>query len=83
MALKQKDLIMENKSRIKEIKYWIKAVWAAIRGQEIDFAVKQIEGWFKGEIVSQKITNAVYGSDVFMELEKDWDKKETAKLSRG
>lgn len=74
---------MNKRNRIKEIKYWIKAVWAAIRGQEIDFAVKQIEGWFNGEIVSQKITNAVYRSDVFMELQKDWDKKETAKLSRG
>ena len=74
---------MKTLNRIKEIKYWIKAVLAAIRGQEIDFAVKQIEGWFKGEIVNQKITNAVYGSDVFIELEKDWDKKETAKLSRG
>jgi hypothetical protein len=74
---------MKTLNRIKEIKYWIKAVWAAIRGQEIDFAVKQIEGWFKGVIVNQKITNAVYCSDVFMELQKDWDKKETAELSRG
>lgn len=74
---------MNKRNRIKEIKYWIKAVWAAIRGQEIDFAVKQIEGWFKGVIVNQKITNAVYCSDVFMELQKDWDKKETAELSRG
>ena len=66
---------MEKRNLFKEFKYKLRAIWAAIRGQEIEFAVKQIEGWFKGEIVSQKITNAVYSSDVFMELNNEYDKK--------
>lgn len=52
----------------EEFKHRVKAVIAAIRGKEIEFAVKEIEKWFRGEIVSQKITNAVYESDVYMEL---------------
>lgn len=74
---------MKKRNRIEEIKYWFKAVFAAIRGKEIDFAVDQIEKWFKGEIVSQKITNSVYGSDVFMELSNDWCKKETKSFISG
>lgn len=71
---------MENRNLLKKFKYKLLAIWAAIRGQEIEFAFKQIENWFKGEIVSQKISNAVYSSDVFMELSDGWDKKETAKM---
>ena len=70
---------MEKTNLFNEFKYKLLAIWAAIRGQEIEFVFKQIENWFKGKIVSQKITNAVYSSDVFMELSDDWDKKETAK----
>lgn len=55
----------------KEFKYRLRAVIAAIKGKEIEFAVKEIEKWFKGEIVSQKITNAVYASTIHMELECD------------
>ena len=65
---------MENRNPFKEFKYKLRAIWAAICGQEIEFAVKQIEGWFKGEIVSQKITNAVYSSDVFMELSQEYER---------
>ena len=71
---------MEKRNLFREFKYKLLAILTAIRGKEIEFAVKQIENWFKGEIVSQKITNAVYSSDVFMELSDDWDKKETAKM---
>lgn len=71
---------MEKRNLFKEFKHKLRAIWAAIRGQEIEFAVKQIEGWFKGEIVSQKITNAVYSSDVFMELDNEYDKKLAGKL---
>ena len=71
---------MEKRNLFKEFKYKLRAIWAAIRGQEIEFAVKQIEGWFKGEIVSQKITNAVYSSDVFMELNNEYDKKLAGEL---
>lgn len=71
---------MEKRNLFKEFKYKLRAIRAAIRGQEIEFAVKQIEGWFKGEIVSQKITNAVYSSDVFMELNNEYDKKLAGKL---
>ena len=65
---------MEKRNPFKELKYKIRAIWAAIRGQEIEFAVKQIEGWFKGEIVSQKICNAVYSSNVFMELSQEYER---------
>jgi hypothetical protein len=65
---------MENRNLFKEFKYKLRAIWAAIRGQEIEFAVKQIEGWFKGEIVSQKISDTVYSSDVFMELEQEYER---------
>ena len=65
---------MEKRNLFKEFKYKLRVIWAAIRGQEIEFAVKQIEGWFKGEIVSQKITNAVYSSDVFMELSQEYER---------
>lgn len=71
---------MENRNPFKEFKYKLRAIWAAIRGKEIEFAVKQIEGWFKGEIVSQKITNAVYSSDVFMELSQEYER---SKLIQG
>lgn len=71
---------MEKRNLLKEFKYKLLAILAAIRGREIEFVVKQIENWFKGEIVSQKISNAVYSSDVFMELSDGWDKKETAKM---
>lgn len=67
---------MEKRNLFKEFKHKLRAILAAIRGKEIEFAVKQIEGWFKGEIVSQKITNAVYSSDVFMELSQEYEKKE-------
>ena len=68
---------MENRNPFKEFKHKLRAIWSAIRGKEIEFAVKQIEGWFKGEIVSQKITNAVYSSDVFMELSQEYETKLT------
>ena len=48
---------------------------AAIRGEEISFVFSQIEKWFKGELISQKISNAVYGSDVFMELSQEYDRE--------
>lgn len=41
---------MEKRNLFKEFKYKLRAIWAAIRGQEIEFAVKQIEDWFKGEM---------------------------------
>lgn len=65
---------MEKRNLFKEFKYKLRAILATIRGQEIEFAVKQIESWFKGEIVSQKITNAVYSSDVFMELSQEYER---------
>jgi hypothetical protein len=65
---------MKKRNLFKEFKYKLRAICAAIRGQEIEFAVKQIECWFKGEIVSQKISNAVYSSDVFMELSQDYER---------
>ena len=66
----------------KEFKHRVKAVIAAIRGKEIEFAVKEIEKWFKGEIVSQKITNAVYDSEVYMELDESGSGSEV-KLTSG
>lgn len=65
---------MEKRNLFKEFKYKIRTIWAAIRGQEIEFAIKQIEGWFKGEIISQKICNAIYSSNVFMELSQEYEK---------
>lgn len=58
----------------REFKYKLRAVIAVIKGKEIEFAVKEIEKWFKGEIVSQKITDAVYSSTIHMELECDESK---------
>ena len=66
---------MEKVSIKSKIAYRLRAVVAAIRGKEIDFVFSQIEKWFKGELVSQKISDAVYGSDVFMELSQDYDGK--------
>lgn len=53
-----------------KIKYWLRAVIAAIRGREIDFALMQIEAWIKAELTNQKITDAVYSSDLNIELNK-------------
>lgn len=66
---------MEKVSIKSKIAYRIRAIIAAIRGNEIGFVFNQIEKWFKGELVSQKITNAVYGSNVFMELSQEYDGK--------
>lgn len=66
---------MEKVSIKSKIAYRLRAVMAAIRGHEIRFVVSQIEKWFKGELVSQEITDAVYGSDVFMELCQEYDRK--------
>lgn len=74
---------MKKTSTISKIKYWLQAVISAIRGKEIEFSIRQIEAWFKGKITSQKITTAIYSSDVFMELSNDFDKKQTAKISKG
>ena len=71
---------MEKVSIKSKIAYRLRAVMAAIRGKEIDFVFSQIEKWFKGELISQKITNAVYGSDVFMELSQDYDRKLTEEI---
>lgn len=68
---------MEKVSIRRRVAYRLQAVWAAIRGKEVSFALGQIEKWFKGELISQKITNAVYGSDVFMELSQEYDRKLT------
>lgn len=66
---------MEKVSIKSKIAYRLRAVVAAIRGEEISFVFSRVEKWFKGELVSQKITNAVYGSDVFMELSQEYDRK--------
>ena len=71
---------MEKVSIKSKIAYRLRAVLAAIRGEEISFVFSQIEKWFKGELVSQKISNAVYGSDVFMELSQDYDRKLTGEI---
>lgn len=71
---------MEKVTFKSKVAYRLRAVMAAIRGNEISFVFSQIEKWFKGELVSQKITNAVYGSDVFMELSEDYDRKLTEKI---
>lgn len=66
---------MEKVSIKSKIAYRTRAVMAAIRGKEISFVFSQVEKWFKGELISQKISNAVYGSDVFMELSNEYDRK--------
>lgn len=66
---------MEKVSIKSKIAYRLLAVMAAIRGKEISFVLSQVEKWFKGELISQKISNAVYGSDVFMEFSHEYDKK--------
>ena len=71
---------MEKVSIKSKIAYRLRAVIAAIRGEEISFAFNQIEKWFKGELISQKISNAVYESDVFMELSQEYDRKLAEKL---
>lgn len=71
---------MEKVSIKSKIAYKLRAVMAAIRGEEISFVFSQIEKWFKGELISQKISNAVYESDVFMELNQEYDRKLAEKL---
>lgn len=71
---------MEKLSIKSKISYRLQAIIAAIRGNEIDFVFNQVEKWFKGELISQKITNAVYSSDVFMELSQEYDGKLTDEL---
>lgn len=71
---------MEKVSIKSKIAYRLRAVIAAIRGEEISFVFNQIEKWFKGELISQKISNAVYESDVFMELNQEYDRKLAEKL---
>ena len=71
---------MEKVSIKNKIVYRLRAVMAAIRGEEISFVFNQLEKWFKGELVSQKISNTVYGSDVFMELSQEYDRKLTEKV---
>ena len=71
---------MEKVSIKSKIAYRLRAVLAAIRGEEISFVFSQVEKWFKGELVSQKISNAVYGSYVYMELSQDYDRKLTAEI---
>lgn len=66
---------MEKVSMKSKILYRLRAVIAAICGKEISFVFSQVEKWFKGELVSQEISNAVYGSDVFMELSQEYDRK--------
>lgn len=66
---------MEKVSIKSKIAYRLRAIMAAIRGEEISFVFSQIEKWFKGELISQKITNAVYESDVIMELSQEYDRK--------
>ena len=71
---------MEKVSIKSKIAYRLRAVIAAIRGEEISFVFNQIEKWFKGELISQKISNAVYESDVFMEFNQEYDRKLAEKL---
>lgn len=66
---------MEKVSIKSKIMYRLRAVIAAICGKEVSFVFSQIEKWFKGELTSQKISNAVYSSDVFMELSAGYDRK--------
>lgn len=71
---------MEKVSIKSKIAYRLRAIMAAIRGEEISFVFRQIEKWFKGELISQKISNAIYESDVFMELNQEYDRKLAEKL---